>query len=318
MDNDRYTHYHGKNANYDDDGGFEKYSPYEGHDGQKWYGGEEGYYPEEAYQDDAQYQGANGFYDAETSFFDGASGFVLDGGNFSSVGGAYYGYSPEVQETAHTAEPQSSSQSQSTSYFRNSSNFRIISGNFMIVGGNFYDYNLPASPKTGPRNDSRAAPKNTPDGHRRGQDSGSIPYTNMEYRREKDARRSRHPEQTTSARNQSAGGTTARRRDGRGVKSRFTPEAPGHQPLAQNDSDKTIPSITITKSQNSHPNMPVDDTSDKEVLSTKIRSVTAQIGGLSIGVSSERSSFRQAPSKPSAHRGSSKVRGPLSSVSQDS
>ncbi|KDR86149.1 hypothetical protein GALMADRAFT_235384 [Galerina marginata CBS 339.88] len=84
----------------------------------------------------------------ETAYFERASGFEIDGGNFSTVGGHYYGrgYYPTRGPMRGRPGPMPVS-NQSISYFRESSNFTITAGNFMSVSGNYYG---DAPPQRGP------------------------------------------------------------------------------------------------------------------------------------------------------------------------
>ncbi len=68
--------------------------------------------------------------------FKGAHGFVIDGGDFSTVAGNVY-HGPNA--TIPRPRPRPPTASSRTSYFENTSNFTIRDGKFMTVGGDIYD-----------------------------------------------------------------------------------------------------------------------------------------------------------------------------------
>ncbi|KJA19704.1 hypothetical protein HYPSUDRAFT_43988 [Hypholoma sublateritium FD-334 SS-4] len=70
--------------------------------------------------------------------FKGASGFVIDGGDFSTVAGNVYHGADAAPQNPRPRPPNVSSR---TSYFENTSNFAIRNGKFMSVGGDVYDRN---------------------------------------------------------------------------------------------------------------------------------------------------------------------------------
>ncbi|PPQ79738.1 hypothetical protein CVT25_003305 [Psilocybe cyanescens] len=85
----------------------------------------------------------------ETSYFKGSNGFVIDGGEFSSVSGNIYKGSPGPSGSWEHRPAPVPQQSSGSSYFENASNFRITNGTFRTVGGHVFD-NSSGSPRSSP------------------------------------------------------------------------------------------------------------------------------------------------------------------------
>ena len=94
--------------------------------------------------------------------FKGANGFVIDGGDFSTVGGnVYHGTDAATMQQPRPRPPPVSSR---TSYFENTSNFTIRDGKFMSVGGDVYGTPTPPSSHGMPQ---RMAVPNRPNDYNR-------------------------------------------------------------------------------------------------------------------------------------------------------
>lgn len=89
--------------------------------------------------------------------FKGANGFVIDGGDFSTVAGNVYHGPDAAMQSPRPRPPNVSSR---TSYFENTSNFTIRNGKFMSVGGDVYD-STPTPPSFRGMSPGMALPNHT-------------------------------------------------------------------------------------------------------------------------------------------------------------